>query len=96
MKGEGLERYVLSGGDDGRARLAVIARVLGEPTRRLLDRHVPAAGGIVVDAGCGGVAATRSSAESSFVFSRVRDSSASTRRWSRRTDATATSSGCRC
>ncbi|MCP3476011.1 class I SAM-dependent methyltransferase [Bradyrhizobium sp. CCGUVB1N3] len=46
--------YVLRGGREGRARLAVIARVLAEPTRLLLDRSEPLEGCTAVDAGCGG------------------------------------------
>ncbi|WP_445219987.1 class I SAM-dependent methyltransferase [Bradyrhizobium sp. Pa8] len=54
MKTEPLPSYVLRGGEKGRARLAVIARVLAEPTRLLLDRSEPLEGCIAVDAGCGG------------------------------------------
>lgn len=54
METEPLASYVLIGGEEGRAGLAVIARVLAEPTRLLLDRSEPLEGCIAVDAGCGG------------------------------------------
>ncbi|MGY8684836.1 methyltransferase domain-containing protein [Bradyrhizobium sp. UFLA05-153] len=54
MKTEHLAPYVLKGGEAGRARLAVIARVLAEPTQLLLDQSEPLEGCIAVDAGCGG------------------------------------------
>ncbi|GLR90060.1 class I SAM-dependent methyltransferase [Bradyrhizobium iriomotense] len=54
MRIEDLPSYILRGGEEGRARLAVIARVLAEPTRLLLDRSEPLEGCTAIDAGCGG------------------------------------------
>ncbi|WP_027525683.1 class I SAM-dependent methyltransferase [Bradyrhizobium sp. Ec3.3] len=53
MTTEHFASYVLRGGEEGRARLAVIARVLAEPTRLLLNRSEPLEGCTAVDAGCG-------------------------------------------
>jgi len=49
-----LSAYIIKGGDEGRARLSVLARVLEPTTNALLDRFAPLAGALVVDAGCGG------------------------------------------
>jgi ubiquinone/menaquinone biosynthesis C-methylase UbiE len=46
--------YIIKGGDEGRARLAVISRLLAPATDQLLNRFEPLAGKLVVDAGCGG------------------------------------------
>ncbi|WP_439373383.1 class I SAM-dependent methyltransferase [Bradyrhizobium sp. DASA03120] len=54
MRTEHLASYVLRGGEEGRARLAVLARVLAEPTRLLLDGSEPLDGCTAIDAGCGG------------------------------------------
>jgi ubiquinone/menaquinone biosynthesis C-methylase UbiE len=53
-KSVGLSNYIIRGGDQGRARLAVISRVLAPVTDALLDRFEPLAGKTVLDAGCGG------------------------------------------
>jgi SAM-dependent methyltransferase len=45
---------VIRGGGEGRARLAVLARVLGPTTRQLLDRVGLGAGANCLDVGCGG------------------------------------------
>ena len=50
----GLENYVIRGGAQGKARLAVLARVMAPATRALLDQIGPLPGQSVVDAGCGG------------------------------------------
>jgi SAM-dependent methyltransferase len=49
-----LQSYVIKGGEEGRARLAVIARALRPSTEALLDRIGPISGGFSVDAACGG------------------------------------------
>jgi ubiquinone/menaquinone biosynthesis C-methylase UbiE len=49
-----LDSYIIRGGVEGRARLAVVARVLFPTTRSLLDRFEPLQGGVLIDAGCGG------------------------------------------
>jgi SAM-dependent methyltransferase len=49
-----LASYIIKGGEEGRARLAVIGRVLEPSTRSLFDRFEPLRGRLVVDAGCGG------------------------------------------
>jgi SAM-dependent methyltransferase len=49
-----LDSYIIKGGEEGRARLAVLARVLVPGTRALLDRFEPLSGGLAIDAGCGG------------------------------------------
>jgi ubiquinone/menaquinone biosynthesis C-methylase UbiE len=46
--------YIIKGGEQGRARMAVISRVLAPATEALLDRFQPLAGMRVADAGCGG------------------------------------------
>lgn len=48
------DSYIIRGGEEGRARLAVVARVLFPTTRSLLDRFEPLQGGVLIDAGCGG------------------------------------------
>jgi SAM-dependent methyltransferase len=48
------EPYIIEGGQGGRARLAVLSRVLAASTGALLDRFGPLEGRTVVDAGCGG------------------------------------------
>jgi ubiquinone/menaquinone biosynthesis C-methylase UbiE len=48
-----LKTYIIKGGEQGKARMAVIARVLAPATATLLDRF-DLAGKTVVDAGCGG------------------------------------------
>jgi ubiquinone/menaquinone biosynthesis C-methylase UbiE len=53
-KSEQLSSYIIRGGDEGRARLAVISRVLAPATSALLDRFEPLEGMLAVDAGCGG------------------------------------------
>lgn len=49
-----LGTYIIKGGEQGKARLSVLARVLEPSTGILLDRFEPLAGRCVVDAGCGG------------------------------------------
>jgi SAM-dependent methyltransferase len=49
-----LGAYIIKGGETGKARMAVIARVLAPATEALLDRCEPLAGCTVIDAGCGG------------------------------------------
>src|SRR5690606_34199317 len=51
---EGLDSYIIKGGEEGRARLSVLARVMAPTTERLLDRFEPFGGLAVIDAGCGG------------------------------------------
>lgn len=46
--------YIIQGGQGGRARLSVLARVMAASTSALLDRLGPLAGATVIDAGCGG------------------------------------------
>ena len=46
--------YIINGGEEGRARLSVLARVLAPTTDRLLDRFEPFGGLTAIDAGCGG------------------------------------------
>ena len=53
-KPEELSTYIIKGGEQGRARLAVISRVLAPTTQALFDRFEPLAGLSVIDAGCGG------------------------------------------
>jgi len=48
------DKYIIRGGEQGRSRLAVIARVLAPTTCSLLDRFEPMRGMVAVDAGCGG------------------------------------------
>jgi SAM-dependent methyltransferase len=49
-----LGSYIIRGGEAGKARMAVIARVLAPATEALLDRCEPLAGRTAIDAGCGG------------------------------------------
>lgn len=49
-----LSSYIIKGGEEGRARLSVLARVLWPTTNALLDRFEPLGGLRIVDAGCGG------------------------------------------
>lgn len=49
-----LGSYIIKGGEEGRARLSVLARVMAPTTAGLLDRFEPLGGLTVVDAGCGG------------------------------------------
>jgi ubiquinone/menaquinone biosynthesis C-methylase UbiE len=51
---EELRSYIIKGGEEGRARLSVLARVMAPTTDRLLDRFEPLLGRTVIDAGCGG------------------------------------------
>lgn len=51
---EELRSYMMKGGEEGRARLSVLARVMAPTTDRLLDRFEPLSGLRVIDAGCGG------------------------------------------
>src|SRR5438093_999890 len=53
-RAEELRTYIIKGGEEGRARLAVISRALAPATRALLDRFEPLAGTFAIDAGCGG------------------------------------------
>ena len=53
-KPEELSAYIIKGGEEGRARLSVLARVLAPTTEGLLDRFEPLGGLTVIDAGCGG------------------------------------------
>jgi SAM-dependent methyltransferase len=53
-KAEELGNYIIRGGDQGRARLSVIARALAPTTQALLDRVEPLQGLTVIDAACGG------------------------------------------
>jgi SAM-dependent methyltransferase len=46
--------YIIQGGLEGRARLAVLAAAMGPTTRALLDEVGIAQGARVLDAGCGG------------------------------------------
>jgi SAM-dependent methyltransferase len=50
----GASSYIIRGGQDGRARLSVLARVMAASTGALLDRLGALDGRTVVDAGCGG------------------------------------------
>ena len=51
---EELGAYIIKGGEEGRARLSVLARVLAPTTEALLDGFGPLGGLTVIDAGCGG------------------------------------------
>ena len=53
-KAEELGNYIIKGGEQGRARLSVIAKVLAPTTEVLLDRFEPLQGFLAIDAGCGG------------------------------------------
>ncbi len=50
MKGD----YIIQGGEEGRARLAVLALALGPTTNALLDEAGIPVGARILDAGCGG------------------------------------------
>jgi ubiquinone/menaquinone biosynthesis C-methylase UbiE len=54
MKTDVLASYIIRGGEEDCARLAVISRVLSPTTRALLDRVEPLHGGRLIDAGFGG------------------------------------------
>lgn len=54
MSDHGLKSYVIRGGEEGRARLGVLASVLAPTTRLLFDRLGPFTGFTVVDVACGG------------------------------------------
>lgn len=49
-----LRSYIIKGGEEGRARLSVLARVLAPTTEGLFDRFEPLKGKVAIDAGCGG------------------------------------------
>lgn len=49
-----LRSYIIKGGEEGRARLSVLARVLAPTTEALFDRFEPLKGRLAIDAGCGG------------------------------------------
>lgn len=49
-----LGSYIIKGGEEGRARLSVLARVMAPTTESLLNRFEPLGGLTAVDAGCGG------------------------------------------
>jgi ubiquinone/menaquinone biosynthesis C-methylase UbiE len=51
---EALKSYPIKGGETGRARLSVLARVLGPTTEKLFERAGDLKGAQVVDVGCGG------------------------------------------
>ncbi|MBB6413966.1 methyltransferase domain-containing protein [Mesorhizobium sangaii] len=48
------DSYIIKGGKEGRARLAVISRVLAPSTQSVLDRFEPLSDSTVIDAGCAG------------------------------------------
>lgn len=48
-----LSSYIIKGGEEGRARLSVLARVLAPTTQKLFDRFEPLKGELAIDAGCG-------------------------------------------
>lgn len=48
------QSYIIKGGKEGRARLAVISRVLAPSTQSLLDPFEPLSDFTVIDAGCAG------------------------------------------
>jgi SAM-dependent methyltransferase len=52
--GQELRSYIIKGGEEGRARLSVLARVLAPSTQALFDRFEPLQGFMAIDAGCGG------------------------------------------
>ncbi len=54
MATEALKSYPIKGGETGRARLSVLARVLAPTTEDLVRRAGDLAGTTVIDAGCGG------------------------------------------
>jgi ubiquinone/menaquinone biosynthesis C-methylase UbiE len=49
-----LRSYIIKGGEEGRARLSVLARVMAPTTEKLFDRFGTLSGLSVIDAGCGG------------------------------------------
>ena len=49
-----LRSYIIKGGEEGRARLSVLASVLEPTTGTVLDRFEPLKGRLAIDAGCGG------------------------------------------
>jgi ubiquinone/menaquinone biosynthesis C-methylase UbiE len=53
-KAEELGSYIIAGGEEGRARLSILARVLAPTTEKLFDRFEPLDGMLAIDAGCGG------------------------------------------
>ena len=53
-KTEELGSYIIKCGEEGRARLPVLARVLAPTTEKLFDRFEPLKGLLAIDAGCGG------------------------------------------
>ena len=53
-KPEELSSYIIKGGEEGRARLSVLAGILAPTTGRLFDRFEPLGGLTAIDAGCGG------------------------------------------
>ena len=53
-QGEELGSYIIKGGEKGRARLSILARVLAPTTKKLFDRFEPLHGLLAIDAGCGG------------------------------------------
>lgn len=46
--------YIIRGGEKGRARLALLSRVLASTTNQVLDRAGPQEGAQIIDLGCGG------------------------------------------
>jgi trans-aconitate 2-methyltransferase len=54
MSKDALKSYPIKGGKTGRARLSVMARILGPTTEQLIARVGPLAGQKAVDAACGG------------------------------------------
>lgn len=54
MTTEALKSYPIKGGETGRARLSVLARVLAPTTEKLFERAGSLKGLKVIDAGCGG------------------------------------------
>jgi ubiquinone/menaquinone biosynthesis C-methylase UbiE len=48
------QAYIIRGGEKGRARLAILSRILASSTNRLLDQVEPIAGAQIIDLGCGG------------------------------------------
>jgi ubiquinone/menaquinone biosynthesis C-methylase UbiE len=53
-RAEELDSYIIKGGEEGRARLSVLARVLAPTTEKLFDRFEPFKGRLAIDAGGGG------------------------------------------
>lgn len=54
MGRDGLDSYIIRGGEKGRARLSVLAGVLAPKTGQLLDQFGSLSGQTVIDVGCGG------------------------------------------